>query len=239
VYSDDGGDGDWFDGDETVSDVSVVGNEYVFQGRRFDEESGLYYFRNRYYSAELGRFVSRDPIGFGGGDLNLYRFVGNMPIDYLDPNGLRYYSLSASGGKGGKGGTITISVTESGGVFIAVTGGFGIGKGASITVNEGEPTEGFSTSVNFSGGMKNIGGEASFSLSDLSFDSENKFSVKTSGPDLGAGFGIGAGASAGATVTVKLFNLDFQDKKTEKFNDNVSISPNDEASAPDNTGCDF
>lgn len=64
IYTGDGGDGDWFDGDETTG--ALTGNHYLFTGRRLDPETGLYYFRNRYYSAELGRFVSRDPMGETG-----------------------------------------------------------------------------------------------------------------------------------------------------------------------------
>jgi uncharacterized protein RhaS with RHS repeats len=42
------------------------------------------------YVPALGRFLSSDPIGFGGGDTNLYRYVGNNPIRYNDPSGLKY-----------------------------------------------------------------------------------------------------------------------------------------------------
>jgi hypothetical protein len=46
------------------------------------------YYRARYYDARVGRFLSEDPIGFAGGDVNLYRYVGNSPINYTDPSGL-------------------------------------------------------------------------------------------------------------------------------------------------------
>lgn len=61
---------------------------YVFQGRRWDKESKTYYFRARYYDPSLGRFINQDPIGYGAGDVNLYRFVGNAPIIWRDPYGL-------------------------------------------------------------------------------------------------------------------------------------------------------
>jgi RHS repeat-associated protein len=59
---------------------------FTFQGREADA-NGFTNVRTRYYSAETGRFLSEDRIGFAGGDANLYRFVGNMPGDAIDPNG--------------------------------------------------------------------------------------------------------------------------------------------------------
>ena len=50
--------------------------------------TGLYYFRNRWYDPVSGRFLSKDPIGLDGGDLNLYAFCGNDPVNYRDPYGL-------------------------------------------------------------------------------------------------------------------------------------------------------
>jgi len=50
----------------------------------------MYQFRHRYYHAQLGRFISRDPIGYDGGDANLYRYVGNRPTNAVDPSGLTF-----------------------------------------------------------------------------------------------------------------------------------------------------
>ena len=47
------------------------------------------YYRNRWYDPELGRFLSEDPIGFEGEDVNLYRFVGNNSVNRVDPDGLQ------------------------------------------------------------------------------------------------------------------------------------------------------
>jgi uncharacterized protein RhaS with RHS repeats len=47
----------------------------------------LYYYRARYYDPKAGRFVTRDPIGFDGGDVNLYTYVRNNPINYIDSQG--------------------------------------------------------------------------------------------------------------------------------------------------------
>src|SRR5215470_2539795 len=46
------------------------------------------YCRARYYHTDLQRFVSEDPIGFVGGDRNLYAYVGNSPVRFRDPLGL-------------------------------------------------------------------------------------------------------------------------------------------------------
>jgi RHS repeat-associated protein len=87
VYTAAGTDGKWFTSDDVTASVSARGNALTFQGRELDAETGVYYFRNRYYSAQMGRFVSRDPLGFGAGDQNLMRFVGNGPMKRFDPFG--------------------------------------------------------------------------------------------------------------------------------------------------------
>ncbi|GIW81421.1 MAG: hypothetical protein KatS3mg105_3228 [Gemmatales bacterium] len=63
-------------------------NPYLFTGQRFDPETGLYYYKERYYLADEGRFLSRDPIGFAAGDANLYRYMGNNPGNGVDAWGL-------------------------------------------------------------------------------------------------------------------------------------------------------
>ena len=45
-------------------------------------------FQDRYFNPDTGRFLSEDPTGFGGRDYNLYRYVSNSPINYIDPSGL-------------------------------------------------------------------------------------------------------------------------------------------------------
>ena len=69
----------------TVLSQSAIKNPIMFQGQRYDEETGLYYFKSRYYDPEHGRFITRDPAGEG---INLYAFVNNNPINFVDPFGL-------------------------------------------------------------------------------------------------------------------------------------------------------
>ena len=63
----------------------MVGNPFLFTGKEYDSETALYYFRARYYSVKLGRFLSRDPV-YGG---NLYAYVQNNCISKVDPWGLK------------------------------------------------------------------------------------------------------------------------------------------------------
>jgi len=62
------------------------GVPYRFTGRRFDPETGLYYYRARYYWPQGGRFLQTDPVGYTA-DLNLYTYVGNDPLNFNDPAG--------------------------------------------------------------------------------------------------------------------------------------------------------
>ncbi|MBK7709200.1 MAG: RHS domain-containing protein [Acidobacteria bacterium] len=65
-----------------------LATRYKFTGREYDDFTGLHYYRARWYDGNLGRFISEDPIGFAGGDVNLYGYVGNGPVELVDPSGL-------------------------------------------------------------------------------------------------------------------------------------------------------
>jgi RHS repeat-associated protein len=66
---------------------SAVGNAYGFQGRKLDAETGLLYFRARYYDPETGRFLQRDPVWDAGNVGGQYTFCGNGPVSGRDPSG--------------------------------------------------------------------------------------------------------------------------------------------------------
>ena len=66
---------------------SATDQPYYYTGRRLDPETGLYYYRNRYYSADLGRFLSHDPLDYVDG-MNLYAYVAGDPVNFTDPMGL-------------------------------------------------------------------------------------------------------------------------------------------------------
>ena len=93
IYTADGGDGNWWDGDETTATVSAKGLPYLFTGREFDllDQSGgdlaLQYSRARYYSFDLRRWLQRDPIEYADG-MNLYEYAESSATTLLDPFGL-------------------------------------------------------------------------------------------------------------------------------------------------------
>jgi RHS repeat-associated protein len=68
--------------------TTIAGTTFGFTGQRYDSELGLLYFKHRYLSAKLGRFLQPDPIGYTGKDFNLYTYVQNSPLKYADPMGL-------------------------------------------------------------------------------------------------------------------------------------------------------
>ncbi|NJM76773.1 MAG: hypothetical protein HC852_14505 [Acaryochloridaceae cyanobacterium RU_4_10] len=147
---------------------------YGYTGRERDEETGLDYYRTRYYDSSVGRFISEDTIGFNGGDANLYRYVANNPINFNDPNGTDLYDFvnGADQLAAGFGDAVTFGGTtklreamygetatrnHSGGLF---TTGQVLGTGASIAVGVGAPNtlgRGVSIARRFAQGYTAVG----------------------------------------------------------------------------------
>lgn len=73
-------------GKQTATSGSLT-NPFQYTARESDPETGLYYYRARYYDAQIGRFTSEDLLAFVGG-VDFYRYVSNRPLDFADPLGL-------------------------------------------------------------------------------------------------------------------------------------------------------
>lgn len=116
--------------------------KYVGQYGVMAEPNGFYYMRARYYDPKVGRFISEDPSGFGGGDVNLMAYVGNNPVMGIDPNGLTNWNrifwggIEAVSGAAVIGGAATATVETAGfGAFAvagaAISGAAAMSHGAS------------------------------------------------------------------------------------------------------------
>ncbi len=80
--------GNCFVGASTTScnTLASTTEPYRYTGQRYDTDTGLYYYRARYYHPGLGRFAETDPVGYGP-DINWYSYVGNDPTNRADPSG--------------------------------------------------------------------------------------------------------------------------------------------------------
>ena len=156
--------------------ASAYGNRFLYTGREYLRELGLYDYRNRVYSADLGRFLQTDPIRFAGGDVNIYRYVGNSSINFTDANGLVKVCWTRNPGTGGDDDTPPPPTPPH-------TGGGGNGSGGH--------TWQFGITIGASG--FGLGGALS---TGIAFDSNGGIGLySTYGGGPASGFGAYAGAS--------------------------------------------
>ncbi|POZ52863.1 RHS repeat-associated core domain-containing protein [Methylovulum psychrotolerans] len=102
---------------------------FGYAGGLYDQHTKLVRFGARDYDAETGRWTAKDPIGFGGGDSNLYGYVVGDPVNWVDPNGLNAVTLGA------KAASLAAKVTSSleivnpvGLTILAGEVGYGVGS---------------------------------------------------------------------------------------------------------------
>ena len=77
----------WLDASFGAKSASLYSCDRTFTGQVLDAESGLMLYRNRFYHTGVGRFVTRDPVGYEADDINLFRYVTNNPPIYGDVYG--------------------------------------------------------------------------------------------------------------------------------------------------------
>lgn len=80
---------------------------FGFAGGLHDRDTGLVRFGYRDYSPELGRFVSKDPLDFAGGDTNLYAYSMSDPVNFIDPLGLDFLPTDGTSTLNYQGGSLT------------------------------------------------------------------------------------------------------------------------------------
>ena len=114
-----------------------VRSALLFQGRRYDAESGLYDFRARMQDPQTGIFLSRDPMGYYD-SMNLYGFVNNNPVCYRDPSGKFFVQIAIGAVVGAVIGGVSAAIHHedilegaiagaAGGAVIGLTGNFALG----------------------------------------------------------------------------------------------------------------
>ena len=81
-----------------TSDSNPAFQPFTFAGGLYDQDTKLIRFGARDYNPVTGRWMQKDPIGFSGGDTNLYRYVNNDPVNFIDPMGRKMIPVSSIGG---------------------------------------------------------------------------------------------------------------------------------------------
>ena len=174
--------------------IRVFDIPFGFAGGLYDNDTKLTRFGYRDYDSETGRWLARDPIGFGGGDTNLYGYTSNDPINFIDQNGLISILLGGSAeSTPGKGGVTT------GGLFLS---DFGSAKNVDAGVfNSNGSTTGFNAGVGVTvdvlkGGRSNIDGKST-TLSTCLGPICVRVHKNSDGDTIGGGVLIGGGLPGG------------------------------------------
>ena len=179
---------------EQIGTSGTSPNVLGYTGRELDSETGLYYYRARYYDPEIGRFLSEDPLGFEAG-VNFYAYVSNNPINRKDPSGLFDVFGFAEGDlvgilgiEGGLGIVIDTNNLGESGIFRTRGGAgganVGLSGGLGFAIRELE-----GVSINYDVNLKLV--SPTFSFDDKGFN----------GAALGVGPGVGASSSVTSTST--------------------------------------
>ena len=95
-----------------LSNSNPTFQAFAYAGGLVDEETGLVRFGARDYDAKTGRWTSKDPIGFKGGNLNVYLYCINDPINLIDPSGLLSSTEALLHYIGGSGEPLSMQINE-------------------------------------------------------------------------------------------------------------------------------
>ena len=175
-----------------IRDTNPGFQPFGFQGGLYDPATGLVRFGAREYNPGIGRWLSKDPIGFDGG-LNQYVFCGNDPVNRIDPAGLSAWdwaseAISFVGGGLQVAGGITIGVATSWTGVGLVAGGAMIVNGVASMGGAGrnmwKMSKGKEPTLNSSGCV----GLATSIVTD-----DPRANVIASGVDIGTNLASGAG----------------------------------------------
>jgi RHS repeat-associated protein len=190
---------------------------FGFAGGLHDQDTGLVRFGYRDYDSDSGRWTAKDPIIFAGGDTDLYGYVLNDPVNFVDSYGLWTLDIGFTGGGPGNAALNIGFQIGSTGVYAYYGIGLGGGAGLSATVSTSDPSSSVSVSGTARGGTGTWG-----TFGNISIDSKSG-SVK---PNVGFGWGIGWGVSVGATHTFG-FSWDELNQRLNQLFQSASLPPSE------------
>ena len=187
---------------------SASAGPFGYTGQRVDPETGgLYYYRARHYSPAWGRFMQTDPIGYGGG-VNFYAYVGNDPLNLVDPFGKATLQIGLAGSLSLPFGIIIplgigIAIDSSGHIGIYNYTGLGAQFGASADAGISVQVSNAKTISDLTGPFLNASAHGGIGLGG----SVDYFR----GPSLNgqvSGVGFTIGGAIGASVAVAVTNTE-------------------------------
>jgi RHS repeat-associated protein len=167
---------------------------FGFAGGLKDSDTQLLRFGYRDYDPQIGRWTARDPIGFAGGDTNLYGYVASDPVNWIDELGLEakaYTTVAVTINAGGGFGVSASIIYSPSGISAYIGGGFVAGAGVSVVGS----VSGSNHPGGFDGGVK-----ASISGGTGVFGGSASVTALTEGQIFSGGLGWGFGLGAGATI---------------------------------------
>jgi len=196
---------------KVLAENELISQPFTYVGRYgvMREADNLYYMRARYYDADLGRFISEDPIGFAGG-INVYAYVGGNPVMGVDPYGLRTWGVSLNFNAGwGAGGTVGVNLVADDNWNVGlqvIVGGGGDVPSASVTLNLEDTNASDIFQLEGTGGQTGIDGGGGL-VGEAGAMFGNGYSGGYVGGGIGVGVPVGVSGYVTNTSTVTSFNF--------------------------------
>ena len=187
---------------ELLASTGPAGNPFEYLGRfgMSAEAGGLAFARARFYAPGLGRFISTDPIGLGGADVNLYRYASNQPVTAVDVTGLDGGSTKFSVGPV----EVSGGWDEQGNFYLGIGATLGT-PGASTTFNQQGECTGWNGSLTVGGISQSYGtpkgGAYVSGGGSLGIGANGNWAQGDPEVAYDAQFGVGAGTSVGWTFS--------------------------------------